>query len=176
VRSIDSSCTSNPSLLPPQLSLHLKGIIIIRGRCIFCSRPFPITRTALVPLPCMLPLSGQACSAREHSILQQGKATCQEPACSCTAEPACTEPPAVGQAAGRACMCSCRLCHQTSGKRLSRHKYQPAQVRALEHARSQPGCCYREHRNFVMHCLPDSVRQTDQVIIMDENSCSFLFL
>ena len=81
MRSIDSSCTSNPSLLPPQLSLHLKGIIIIRGRCIFCSRPFPITRTALVPLPCMLPLSRQACSARELSILQRGKATCQEPAC-----------------------------------------------------------------------------------------------
>ena len=39
VRSVDSQCTSNPSLLPPQAPLH-------RGRCLFCSRPFPSVRTA----------------------------------------------------------------------------------------------------------------------------------
>jgi hypothetical protein len=59
------------------------------------------------------------------------------------------EPPAAGQAAGRACMCGCAHAGFAAKTDIA------AQVCALERPRSQPRCCYREHRNFAMRCPRD---------------------
>jgi hypothetical protein len=150
VRSVDSRGTSHPSLLPPQAPMH-------RGRCRFCSRPFPSAARRL-RRPWKLTQHGSAAScsrAAPHMQALPCSRTCRLLMRSLPREASCRQSLHVR-------LCSCRLCHQTSGKRLLQ-TYRSAkslvaiaaQVRALERPRSQPGCCYREHRNFAMRCPRD---------------------